>query len=158
MSIYIIGYRTIFHLLSDKNRISPVKESGEYPIFLRDIYGQLLNVVLIKRVAAVRAEFRQIGGICRFPSALVTAVARLHSRLWRTAVGAEFACIDSTAGTGPACICYRSLRLLSAALRAEVAGNNSTAGALPLITGRLGRWSTLRSRLLCLGCLLLSML
>ena len=83
----------------------------------------LLNVILVKRIAAVRTEFRRVGRILWFPSAFVTAIMRLCSGLGRSAVGTESACVHGTAGAGPAGIRSRSLWLFGTAFRAEIAGN-----------------------------------
>ena len=56
-----------------------------------------------ERITALRAEFRWILRICRFPSAPAAAILHLLLRFLRSAVHTELAFIHRTTGTGPSC-------------------------------------------------------
>ena len=137
-----------------------------FPIMLF-IEGSL-NILFIEGITALRAELRRMGGIFRFPAALVTFILRSPRRLRRTALCAELTLIGSAAGgAGPSVRRYR-FRLVGAAVGAELALCGGAAGGTgPGVCGsRLLHSGAVNRRrglllllhLLCLLCLKLLLL
>ena len=93
-------------------------------ISLSDLYCILRS----ERITALRAEFRWILRICRFPSAPAAAILHLLLRLLRSAVHTELAFIHRTAGTGPAVL----HRTRCTTLRTEFPRRNRTTTAGPV--------------------------
>ena len=65
-------------------------------------------VVLVKGVAALRAELGRVCGVCRFPAALVALILGGTSRLGFAALGAELALVHRAAAASPAFCCRRA--------------------------------------------------
>ena len=64
--------------------------------FINAVY-QLLNVAVIKRIAAFGAELRRLDTLFGFPTALVALVLRNTSGFLRTAFGTELAAVHTAA-------------------------------------------------------------
>ena len=89
---------------------------------------ELFDIVIVKRVAALRTEFRRILRVFRFPAALVAAIKGRAFGLFRSALRAELSFVDCAARAGPAAFVRRLFR---AAFGTEVSGNDCAAGAFP---------------------------
>ena len=98
------------------------------PITIAAFPRILLRIAVVKGIAALGAELRGIFRVLRLPAALVTAIMRSSLRLLRAAVLAELALVYGAAGTSPAILVRR---LFCAAFGTEFAGSRSSAGALP---------------------------
>lgn len=89
-----------------------------------------MDIVIVKRIAALRTEFRRILGIFRLPAAFVTLVKRYACRLLCAAVAAELAFIYSTTAAGPAIF----FRLFGSAFYTEPASIDCPTAAGPAVT------------------------
>ena len=89
-----------------------------------------MDIVIVKRIAALRTEFRRILGIFRLPAAFVTLVKRYACRLLCAAVTAELAFIQGTAAAGPTIL----FRLFGSAFYTEPASIDCPAAAGPAVT------------------------
>ena len=87
----------------------------------------LYCILRSERITALRAEFRWILRICRFPSAPAAAILHLLLRFLRSAVHTELAFIHRTTGTGPAVL----HRTRCTTLRTEFPRRNRTTTAGP---------------------------
>ena len=123
-------YAGNIHLQSrQKQRLRSI--SGTQALFINRFS---LHIILIKRIAALRAEAGCLGGIGRLPAALIALIHRRTGGTLCAAFCAELTLVHSAAGAGPAILGG----LFGAALGAELTGSESTAGrALPAIR-RLG--------------------
>ena len=100
---------------------------------LSPVFCFLLNIVLVKFVAAFGTELRRICRVFGFPAALVAAVQGNSSRLGFSAFCAEFTLVDCSAGTSPALRRLRRFRI--SALRTEFCRIYGTAGTGPAVSG-----------------------
>ena len=89
-----------------------------------------MDIVIVKRISALRTEFRGILRIFRLPAALVTLVKRYACRLLCAAVAAELAFIQGTTTAGPAIL----FRLFGSALYTEPASIDCPTAADPAVT------------------------
>ena len=89
-----------------------------------------MDIVIVKRISALRTEFRGILRIFRLPAALVTLVKRYACRLLCAAVAAELAFIQGTTAAGPAIL----FRLFGSALYTEPASIDCPTAAGPAVT------------------------
>ena len=111
-------------------------------ISLSDLYCILRS----ERITALRAEFRWILRICRFPSAPAAAILHLLLRLLRSAVHTELSFIHRTAGTGPAVL----HRTRCTTLRTEFPRRNRTTATGPGTSRSPYSVPCRRNRLRCL--------
>ena len=89
-----------------------------------------MDIVIVKRISALRTEFRGILRIFRLPAAFVTRVKRYACRLLCAAVAAELAFIQGTTTAGPAIL----FRLFGSALYTEPASIDCPTAAGPAVT------------------------
>ena len=89
-----------------------------------------MDIVIVKRIAALWTEFRGILRIFRLPAAFVTLVKRYACRLLCAAVAAELAFIQGTTAAGPAIL----FRLFGSALYTEPASIDCPTAAGPAVT------------------------
>ena len=89
-----------------------------------------MDIVIVKRISALRTEFRGILRIFRLPAAFVTLVKRYACRLLCAAVAAELAFIQGTTTAGPAIL----FRLFGSALYTEPASIGCPTAAGPAVT------------------------
>ena len=95
-----------------------------------------LQIPVVKRIAAFRAELGRVCRVSRLPAAFVAFVLRNTGRFWFAAFSAKLSFVHRTAATRPA-VCLR-FRLFGAAFRAEFSGCRRAAlRAFPAFGGRL---------------------
>ena len=102
---------------------------------LRSFNVHLDDIAVVKGIAALGTEAGCLGGVGGLPAALVTLVLGNARRLLTAALRAELALVLRTAGAGPAAVIRR---LGAAAFRAELTGCGSAACTLPAGGSGLG--------------------
>ena len=96
-----------------------------------------LQIPVVKRIAAFRAELGRVCRVSRLPAAFVAFVLRNTGRFWFAAFSAKLSFVHRTAATRPA-VCLR-FRLFGAAFRAEFSACRRAAlRAFPASCRRLG--------------------